>query len=212
MAGLCEGGNEPSGSLKAIFNRGNKTGPTLVADFRALFTPEYDRLRSARERLVNKLQQTNSVKLAMWTAQQKVSCVLWLAEKTSVKHVQRRFRREYYLLRHDSIPDYTRMIVCDVKLKQTGSFSSSSVTGSTYLHMLELYVVPQLPAGTIYHQDGAPPHFVLEVRKFLNDNFPRQWIGRVRDSRLAAMVARSMTLGLFPMGIRQGLSMQSTNG
>ena len=52
------------------------------------------------------------------------------------------------------------------------------MTARTYLDMLELYVVPQLPAGTIYQQDGAPPHYALEVRNFLNDNFPGQWIGR----------------------------------
>ena len=57
-------------------------------------------------------------------------------------------------------------------------FAEPTATARTYLDMLELYVVPQLPAGTIYQQDGAPPHYALEVRKFLNDNFPGQWIGR----------------------------------
>ena len=273
----------------------------------------------------------NSVKIAMWTVQQKVSCVLWLAETKSVKLVQHRFRREYNLQRHDPVPDYKRIMAWDAKLKQTGSLLSNSgkhakkrvseenielirncftrsprksirkaslqlqiprstvhnvvhkrlrlraykiqitqkikhddkhkrltfaasvldkidennsyldhicfsdestfhisgkvnrhncriwgsenpsvvfqherdspkvnvwcglmkdrvigpfffaeptVTARTYLDMLELYVVPQLPAGTIYQQDGAPPHYALEVRKFLNDNFPGQWIGR----------------------------------
>ena len=57
-------------------------------------------------------------------------------------------------------------------------FAEPTVTARTYLDMLELYVVPQHPAGTIYQQDGAPPHYALEVRKFLNYNFPGQWIGR----------------------------------
>ena len=42
----------------------------------------------------------SSVKIAMWTVQQKVSCVLWLAETKSVKLVQHRFRREYNLQSH----------------------------------------------------------------------------------------------------------------
>ena len=27
-------------------------------------------------------------------------------------------------------------------------------------------------------QDGAPPHYLTEVRDYLNDRFPNQWIGR----------------------------------
>ncbi|KAJ4433646.1 hypothetical protein ANN_15956 [Periplaneta americana] len=62
----------------------------------------------------------------MWTVHQKLSCVLWLAETKSVKNVQRRFRREYYLQRHDLIPDYMKIMAWDAKLKQTGSLLSSS--------------------------------------------------------------------------------------
>ena len=39
----------------------------------------------------------------------------------------------------------------------------------TYLDMLPLYVVPQLPDGTIYQKDGAPPHFANIVRTFLDE-------------------------------------------
>ena len=44
--------------------------------------------------------------------------------------------------------------------------------------MLQLYAVPQLPAVTIYQQDGAPPHFVCIVRTFLDKEFPIRWIER----------------------------------
>ena len=30
----------------------------------------------------------------------------------------------------------------------------------------------------IFQQDGASPHWGLEVRQFLNDTFPDGWIGR----------------------------------
>ena len=30
----------------------------------------------------------------------------------------------------------------------------------------------------IFQQDGAPPHWRLDVRKFLDDTFPYRWIGR----------------------------------
>ena len=36
--------------------------------------------------------------------------------------------------------------------------------------MLQLYAVPQLPDGTIYQQDGAPPHFASIVRIFLDNS------------------------------------------
>ena len=68
----------------------------------------------------------NFVKIAMWTVQQKVSCVLWLAETKSVKLVLHRFRREYNFQRHDPIPDYKRIMAWDAKLKQTGNLLSNS--------------------------------------------------------------------------------------
>ena len=30
----------------------------------------------------------------------------------------------------------------------------------------------------IFQQDGAPPHYETEVRKWLNEKFPGKWIGR----------------------------------
>ncbi|KAJ4430212.1 hypothetical protein ANN_22423 [Periplaneta americana] len=59
MAGLCEDGNEPLGSFKAI---------------------SWDHF-VGQQGMVN-----------MWTPQQKVQCVLWLAEEKSVTRVQRRVR------------------------------------------------------------------------------------------------------------------------
>ncbi|KAJ4435959.1 hypothetical protein ANN_18582 [Periplaneta americana] len=53
-------------------------------------------------------------------------CGLLSAETKFVKHVQRQFRREYNLQRHDPIPGYKRIMAWDAKLKQTGSLLSSS--------------------------------------------------------------------------------------
>ena len=57
-------------------------------------------------------------------------------------------------------------------------FAERTVTGTTYQDMLQLYAVPQLPEGTIFQQDGAPPHFAIPVRNFLDEQFPERWIGR----------------------------------
>jgi len=50
-----------------------------------------------------------------------------------------------------------------------------------YLDMLELYVAPQLEEfqqWIIFQQDGAPPHWSSDVRRFLDAIFPNRWIGR----------------------------------
>jgi len=47
--------------------------------------------------------------------------------------------------------------------------------------MLELYVAPQLEEfqpWIIFQQDGAPPHWDSDVRRFLDTTYPNRWIGR----------------------------------
>lgn len=53
--------------------------------------------------------------------------------------------------------------------------------------MLEEAVVPKLVEiiedsgydfDPWFQQDGAPPHFSLQVRNYLNQEFPHRWIGR----------------------------------
>jgi hypothetical protein len=54
-----------------------------------------------------------------------------------------------------------------------------TVTGESYLKMLREVVLPELENSSLYdnteiiwQQDGAPQHYSLQVRKFLNNNFP----------------------------------------
>ena len=47
--------------------------------------------------------------------------------------------------------------------------------------MLEIFVYPLLRTRRrhmIFQLDGAPPHWGLQVRAFLNDKFLERWIGR----------------------------------
>ena len=49
--------------------------------------------------------------------------------------------------------------------------------------MLQEFLIPQLDEdvqeGCIhFQQDGAPPHYLGEVREYLNTRFPGRWIGR----------------------------------
>ena len=57
-------------------------------------------------------------------------------------------------------------------------FMESTVTGHSYLDMLENFAVPQIPPGFIFQQDGAPPHFHRDVTTFLDETFPGCWVRR----------------------------------
>lgn len=74
-------------------------------------------------------------------------------------------------------------------------FIEGNLNGENYLNMLEDTINPliteavenQLDADgnrfideeqLYFQQDGAPPHYVLPVREWLNDVFPNRWIGR----------------------------------
>ncbi|KAJ4437756.1 hypothetical protein ANN_13694, partial [Periplaneta americana] len=60
-------------------------------------------------------------------------------------------------------------------------FIEATVTGHSYLDMLELWLMPQLRQGLdddfIFQQDGAPPHFHNAVRAYLNTEMFDRWIG-----------------------------------
>ena len=62
-------------------------------------------------------------------------------------------------------------------------FLMENLTGDRYLQLLEEDIIPaiierELPVNLYLQQDGAPPHYNVEVRQFLNDQFPNAWIGR----------------------------------
>jgi hypothetical protein len=54
--------------------------------------------------------------------------------------------------------------------------------------MPQNWLLPQMSEDSgdfIFQQDRAPPHWHWDVRSFLNDSLPQQWIGRVRKEDLA---------------------------
>ncbi|GFV99744.1 uncharacterized protein TNCV_5081041 [Trichonephila clavipes] len=59
-------------------------------------------------------------------------------------------------------------------------FGEPTVTGSAYLDVVQLRLFPQLkesePDNFILQQDGAPPHWHLSVRDWLNITVLDQWI------------------------------------
>ena len=64
-------------------------------------------------------------------------------------------------------------------------FSSGNVTGEGYLEFLQTFLcdylehVPVLRRQNFFfQQDGAPPHFAISARNYLDQTFPGRWIGR----------------------------------
>lgn len=70
-------------------------------------------------------------------------------------------------------------------------FFEETLNGQRYLDFLQFDLVPALavlfpnqqdpdiPHNNIwFQQDGAPPHYSIAVRNFLNETFPNRWIGR----------------------------------
>jgi hypothetical protein len=63
-------------------------------------------------------------------------------------------------------------------------FDERTVNGAAYLNMLQNFLVPQLQQvlgflhRAIFQQDGAPPHFAVDVRAYLDQTFTDRWIGR----------------------------------
>lgn len=66
-------------------------------------------------------------------------------------------------------------------------FFPDNVTTQSYLDMLQDWLLPQLtflgisPLDIIFQQDGAPAHYALVVRTWLDVNF-KSWIGRGSDT------------------------------
>ena len=59
-------------------------------------------------------------------------------------------------------------------------FFESSMNQDNYLRMLRTEFWPRVEnQNDIYfQQDGAPPHYGIRVREWLNENFEDRWIGR----------------------------------
>ena len=67
-------------------------------------------------------------------------------------------------------------------------FVENTVTGVTYLSMLQNWLLPQISEDSedlIFQQDGAPPHWHRDFRRFLNESLLQRWIGRVGKEDLA---------------------------
>jgi len=79
-------------------------------------------------------------------------------------------------------------------------YVEETVTGTTYLDMLQLWLMPQLQnmPTFIFQQDGSPAHFHCKVCQYLNTVLPGRWIGRAsrNDKPLVLWPPRSHDITL----------------
>ena len=79
-----------------------------------------------------------------------------------------------------------------------------SDAANVYLDLLTEYVAPQLndlQPTIIFQQDGAPPHWGLHVRGFLNGNISRPVNWKEWANSLATTFTRYHYPGLLSMGL-----------
>ena len=84
-------------------------------------------------------------------------------------------------------------------------FIEKTVTGNVYLDMLEQFLEPQLISDgimdtVVFQQDGAPPHFAITVRDYLNQDFPARWIGRAAPMKWPPRSPDLTPLDIFAWG------------
>ena len=68
--------------------------------------------------------------------------------------------------------------------------------------MLQEFFIPEVRKmrSIVFQQDGAPPHFAADVRRFLDKTFPGRWIGRGGPIRWAPRPSDLAPLDFFLWG------------
>ena len=59
-----------------------------------------------------------------------------------------------------------------------------NITGVVYPDILQLWSMSLLQEHEddfVFQQDDAPPHFICDVRKYLNTHLPYRWTGRATE-------------------------------
>jgi hypothetical protein len=89
-------------------------------------------------------------------------------------------------------------IMCNIIIGQF-FFAEKTVTGSSYLDMLQLYAFTQLghlQPNVFFQHDGAPPHWSQDLQQALNATFPGHRTGQ-DDQRIGLHIPNIMPLDCF---------------
>ena len=100
---------------------------------------------------------------------------------------------------------------CVVRINQVNSLRAlhicrETVTGNVFLDMLEQFLEPQLISDgimdtVVFQQGGAPPHFAITVRDYLNQAFPGRWLGRAEQMMWPPRSTDLTPLDFLPGGL-----------
>jgi hypothetical protein len=85
-------------------------------------------------------------------------------------------------------------------------FMEMAITGIPYLYMLQQFLIPKLDEdgqkGRIhYQQDGAPSHYLGDVREYLSGRFPGRWFGTAAPIAWSSRSPDLTPPAFFLMGI-----------
>ena len=92
-----------------------------------------------------------------------------------------------------------------IQLISSFFFEDDTVNGENYLSMLQNFFLPEVRRlykghSIIFQQDGASPHFTIDIRQWLNPQFPHRWIGRGSPIRRASSSSDITLLDFFLWG------------
>ena len=135
-------------------------------------------------------------RLTHWIkAHSEMSSVILFSDEASFTRDGVNKLRKVHTWSHDnphetSVTDFQRRFTvnvwCDVlRNKLIGHFVFDNLTGNAYEVFLRnelpglLEDIPLMIRRQIYFQhDGAPPHYTLHVRDYLNESYTNRWLGR----------------------------------
>ncbi|KAG8268281.1 hypothetical protein J6590_030659 [Homalodisca vitripennis] len=109
--------------------------------------------------------------MAAFTGPERASCVFWFEESKSATTVQRNFRTKY-AKDPPSRPTIYEWHSCFVETGCSVKHKKSSGRPSTSDEVVEQIDEDDRERNVFFMQDGAPPHYLTDVRDFLNDRFP----------------------------------------
>lgn len=81
-------------------------------------------------------------------------------------------------------------------------FFDGTVNSQNYLQLLQTELWPKIKNQSCYfQQDGAPPHYAICVRNWLNEHLPGKWIGRRGPTEFPARSPDLTPMDFFLWGV-----------
>jgi len=107
---------------------------------------------------------------------------MWKGQSTELSYFVDEKPPNFLELERDTPQENVWLGMTQSMVYGTFFFAGARVTGPVYLDMLEQLLEPQLltdgiPDTVVFQQDGAPCHYAIIVRDYLDRRLPGRWIG-----------------------------------